>query len=554
MLQARKGRVNMKRYIWILMMIISPCWAFEEALESVKTAQLIETLCRNPQSVGWIEQGRIDAAHRAFDAVTGETTESKETIVTDGIRFTWQIQVESYGKKDSQDLQQVKEFMQSNQSRLFVWDGQSYTIYFKSSKQAMVYDNSASLPVRLSGALTAGYIPWGRGAFSPKALSEAKVSTSQITSGKESQVLLTIQASERPELKLVLDPSKNYAADSYTIEKGNSQTVHTYGNYVLKSGRYIPTIILKEKYINGKLQSSDHWEILKMDEYLPSQDSFTAPLEDETLVEYHTSLLDKPLFYHHSVGKNIRPLLDKRMQTSLKSEVQKQNCGSLAVEQILEHFSLAATEKELSALIEEKSEVTSLYQIQNLIQDKGLYALPVKIPLEMLARLKDYQVVIHLPAKKHFVVLDRVDNDKVWIIDMSRQTFYHSMDLSELKQEWAGIVLLVSAKPIDLQKGFVPIPLDVLEQIKGAGSYSCSELLQEYHVNLCPQMTLSTCVGRYEVWYELFRCKQDPQGGGCLGSPLPGRVYSYCVEDYEIPGECTITGNWICRYMRACQP
>ncbi len=545
----------MKRSILIFLTITaSRCWAQEQVLNGLQTSQLIELLCQKKQSFGWIEQGRIEAAHRSVDTVTGETTESKEVIVTDGIRFSWQIQVESYSKKDDLDLAQTKEFMQSNQSRLYVWDGQSYTIYFKSGKQAIIYDNSSSVPVRVNGALTAGYIPWGRGSFSLKALSEARVSSSQISSEAEGQILLTIQAADRPQLKLVLDPSKNFAATSYTIEKANSQTVHTYGNYILKSGQYIPTIILTEKYTDGKLQSSDHWEILKVDDHFTSQDGFAAPLDDETLVEYHSSVLDKPLFYRHSTQKNIKPLLDKRMQASLKSGVQKQNCGSLAVEQILEHFGLAATEAELSALIEDKSDVTSLYQMQNLIQDKGLYALPAKVPFEKLGQLKNCQVVIHLPGKKHFVVLDRVENDKVWIVDMSRQTFYQCMERDELKREWAGIVLLVSTEPIDLEKGFLPIPLDVLKQIKGAGNYSCTELLQEYHVDFCPQMILLTCAGRYQVWYEMFRCKEDSQGGNCQGTPLPGRVYSYCVEDNESPGDCTITGNWICKYMRACEP
>jgi hypothetical protein len=543
-----------KTVLAITMILMAQGFALaEQALDSSQITQVFEQLCQSP-SAGWIQQGRIEAVHRSSNEATGEMMESTETVVTDGARFSWQIKINSYKKKGEQNSQDSNDFMQNNQDRLFVWDGQTYTVYFKSGNQAIVYDNSSSVPVRVTGPLTAGYIPWGRGVFSLAALSAAEVSAAQVQSESGNPVQMTIQNPDRPQLQLVLDPARDYAVLSYTIEKENSRTVHTYGNYVLKSGRYIPMDILIEKYDHGKLRFSDSWEILSLQNQLSEQDVIVAPFQDKALVEYHTSLLDKPLFYQHSAHKDIKPLLDSRLQAGLKKDIRKQNCGTLAIEQMLKPFGVSVADTETSSLIDEASGVTSLYQIQQFVQKKGLYGTPAKITLGMLKRLKDCQILIHFPRKKHFVVLDRFEGKKVWIVDMDRSTFYHCMDVSEFEQEWAGIVLLVSSQPMVLERGYKPIPEDVLQQIKGSGHYSCSELIQEYHWVLCPQMRFGLCMDRYEMWYPRYGCKIDLMGGDCVGESVVKMAYSYCIEDAENPGDCNITGDFLAKYMRACLP
>jgi predicted double-glycine peptidase len=529
-------------------------WVFaEQALDSTQITQLFETLCQ-ASAGGWIQQGQIEAIHRSSNEMTGEMMESTETIVTDGVRFSWQITVNSYKKKGEQDSQNSKDFMQWNQDRQFVWDGQTYTMYFKAGQQAIVYDNPSAVPVQATGPLTAGYIPWGRGAFAIKALLASQVSATQVLSESGNLINMTIQTPDRPQLQLVLDPARDYAVLSYTIEKKNVRIIYTYSNYVIKAGRNIPMDILIEKYQGEKLQSFDSWEILFVTDQASEQEKFAVPFQDKTLVEYRTSLLDNSLFYQHSKNKDIKPLLETRMEAAIKEDVQKQNCGTLAIKQVLEPFGISVEDTELSSLISEASGETSLYQIQQFIQKKGLYGTSAKITVEMLEQLKDCRVLLHFPQKTHFVVLDRIEGEKVWIVDMGRETFYHCMDMPEFKQEWAGIALIVSKQPILLKRGYKSIPEDVLRNIKGSGYFACTRVIQNYRFEVCPDMMLMLCMGRYEVWYPRYGCEINPSIGTCESRPLVGMVYSYCIEDMNNPGDCNITGDFLARYMRACEP
>jgi hypothetical protein len=205
-------------------------------------------------------------------------------------------------------------------------------------------------------------------------------------------------------------------------------------------------------------------------------------------------------------------------------------------------------------LVHSDSGETSLYEIRQLIQQKGLYCLPVKTNMAALKQYQDAQFILHFPNKKHFVVLDRIDDANVWLIDLDRQTFYHNMNLSRFKQKWTGIALVISDKPLSICGDVRPIPDPVLRNITGSADYSCSDLIQQYDVVFCPGMVQGDCGGRYEMWYERYACELDSSGGYCDGTGVVGSIYSTCIEDTGDPGQCTTTGNYISRYMRACQP
>lgn len=311
--------------------------------------------------------------------------------------------------------------------------------------------------------------------------------------------------------------------------------------------------ILIDRYDNSQLLSSDIWEIVSLRDTLPEPNPFVASFQEKALVERHTPLLDKPVFYRHSTGRDIAPLLEKRFMAGLKKGLKKQNCGTVAVEQMLGALGVSVTDAELEALVHDVSGDTTLYQIQQLVQQKGLYCLPVKTTVAGLGRFKNAQVLLHFPHKKHFAVLDRIEQNNAWIIDLDRQTFYHCMELSRLEQEWAGIALVISDHPLSLGKDDKPVPDPVLKKIKGAADYSCTELIQEYHVDLCPEMIMGTCGGRYTMWYERYGCRLDPEGGYCEGEGMVGNIYSVCIENMANPGQCTTSGNYVSRYLRACQ-
>jgi hypothetical protein len=79
-------------------------------------------------------------------------------------------------------------------------------------------------------------------------------------------------------------------------------------------------------------------------------------------------------------------------------------------------------------------------------------------------------------------------------------------------------------------------------------------MIQEYMVILCPEMIGGMCGSRYEMWYTRYACEQSDQNGDCGGTGVVSSVHSPCIDNTSYPGQCTVTGNWTCRYMRACEP
>lgn len=526
---------------------------FSEELSSAEINTIFQQLCQTPVQ-GWIQEGSIEAVHESFDAVTGEKKQSHESVDTDGSRFVWRIHLDSADSGEQSDSNKSKEFLRGNKERVFVWDGQAYTLYFKSGKQAITYE-SPEIPVRVNGPLTAGIVPWGHGIFTLESLTKAQVSATQIQTDEGQRIEMAIQVEKSPEIRIVMQPEKNYALCSFTLLHPNlSKTVQTYGNYSLENGRWVPMNILIEHFDHGQLSSSDSWGFVALKSQAVEKGVFAPSFEEKTLVEYHTPVLEKPVLYRHSSRANTKLLLDKRVEAGLKKGLVKQNCGTVAVGYILEKLGFESTEQELTSLVDDISNDTSLYQIQQVFQQKGLSCDAVTTKIPALSKLNNCQILLHFPNKQHFVVLDRIDDQTVWVIDLDRQTFYRTLTLDDFKQEWAGIALIVSGEPLQLGFDYIPVPGDVLRKIKGAADYSCSELIQDYEVILCPEMILGTCGGRYYMYYQRYACVHDSGGGFCAGTNVVGHVYTPCVEDWYYPGTCDILGEWRVRYMRACEP
>jgi len=540
-------------FIMLIALFTAPGAIADQPMERSEILGLLGRLCQRPRAA-WMQGGRIEAVHRSSDLITGKVTETLETVTTDGNRFTWQIQIASCANRAKLNKMHTDDFMQWNRTRTFIWDGLTYTLYFEPGNHAIIYEEP-TIPVNVTGPLTAGHIPWGEGAFSFESLTSGRLSAMKVQAEDGLQVHLSIQPAGRPLMEFVLDPSRNDAVLSYTlIQSDDSRVTQTYGNFQEWQCGWIPMNILIDRYKNDQLRSTDEWEFVFLQDTDLPQTAFNAQFKEKTLVEYYSPLLDKPVFYRHHIGRNIEPLLEKRFITACKEDLQKQNCGIVATEQVLSVFGISSTDQELTSLVHTDSGETSLYEIRQLIQQKGLYCLPVKTDMMALKQYQDVQFILYFPNKKHFVVLDRIDDADVWIIDLDRQTFFHNMNLSQFKQEWTGIALIVSNKPLSMRDNDRPIPDPVLSNITGSADYSCSDLIQQYDVVFCPGMVQGDCGGRYEMWYERYACEIDTNGGYCDGTGVVGSVYSTCIEDTADPGQCTTTGNYISRYMRACQP
>ena len=538
---------------FLFIALIAGVWAHaDQALQSSEIFQLFGQLCQYP-ATGWISSGRIEANHRSYDLVSGEITETLESVTTDQGRFIWRTQIVACDNTQKSKVKDTSDFLEWNKDRTFIWDGQTYTLYFKPGNHAIVYENP-STPAKVNGPLTAGYIPWGQGIFTLENLAVSEFSAARVDTVDGSFIELSVRPADTIQMQFLLDPAKDNAVLSYTLLRTEgSKVVQTYGNFVRHQGRWVPMNIIIDRYQGGQLQSSDEWEIRTIEDMRPEQNSFAVSLEDKALVQHHSPLLDKPVFYRHSTGRDIKPLLDRRFMHGLKKQThQKRNCGSVGAEQILSAFGIAVDDSQADSLVDASGQ-TTLYQIKQLIEQKGLYCLPVKTNLAGLEQFDNAQILLHFPAKKHFVVLDRIDQGTAWVIDLDRQVFYRRMKLSQLELEWAGIALVVSETPLSLEMRDKPVPDPILKNIAGAADYSCSELIQPYSYSLCPKMVLGTCGGRYTSWnHDIYGCKKGSGGGFCNGTGIIGGWYSPCIVSPQNPGVCDATGDIYAVYIRAC--
>lgn len=145
-------------------------------------------------------------------------------------------------------------------------------------------------------------------------------------------------------------------------------------------------------------------------------------------------------------------------------------------------------------------------------------------------------------------------NSTLWKkVEFTPQTLKSLVDnmkakVSEINQTLHGFTIL-DTKGNDIGNWYSIL------NIMGSADYSCSNLIQGYDFNLCPDMTNGKCGGEYTMWYERYACTVSTSEGYCEGTGVIGNIYSDCVEDLNSnPGQCASSGNYFSRFLRACQP
>jgi hypothetical protein len=184
--------------------------------------------------------------------------------------------------------------------------------------------------------------------------------------------------------------------------------------------------------------------------------------------------------------------------------------------------------------------------MKDFAQRCGLYCRVVRTDVQTLKGLSGCQVILHFPGKNHFVVLEGIDNQYAWSVDLSKNKFYHRTDLNFLDIDWSeGTALLISDRPIRLPGNSAEISDSRLSNIIGGSGYDCTNLLQEYDYVLCSQF----CLGYYEFYPTRWGC-EAAESGYCMSEKLLRVALCLCV--YNANFVCTINGDWIFLYMRAC--
>jgi len=492
--------------------------------------------------------------------LSNEYTMNSDVIVKfDGDRFYWEINVTSRtdSVKPGESLEgnfMTEQFdLDWNAKRIFAWDGTKYTTYFLPGNHATV-DTTGNTPHVVNGPLTAGLIPWGYGYYTYENLSDADFSAIEKYVDGRTQIELTLTNDDGLEMLFVLDPAKDYAMISYSMSgRGNLFISNHYAGYQLLSGNWVPTTILLERYENGsnRLLTRDLWNITHINGNVPARYEFDVDYEDDALIEHFSFVSDKPQMYRYSQAVDTDMLLAERLTYAAAEGLQPQNCATISLKYVTSRLGKDVTDRQLAELVKEPNGQTSLYSMKKLAQGLGLYCRVVKTDIQTLQNLYGCEVILHIPGKNHFVVLDYIDTQSVWIIDLASSKFYSRKGTNFFDMDWTeGIALLISDRPIQMQGNMNEIFDAKNHNIIGGSGYSCTRLLQTYNVIYC-DYAFGLCGGWYEVYFTRYGC-EAAESGSCIGLWMLRYRESPCIEDPYDPLACDVTGEWTCYYMRAC--
>ncbi len=505
-----------------------------------------------------MQKMKLDAIpfNTRYELANESTMISNETVKYDGEKFYWEIEVTSRSDsvkpgKDVENNFMTDEFnVNWNGKRIFAWDGQKYTTYAASAKNAMV-DTAGKMPRGVNGPLNVGIVPWGYGYYTYDNLTTVDSSAIETTLGGRTVVALTINVSAEKRLTFVIDTAIDYALLSYTTETPTRIISRQYSNYQAVAGIMMPQMILIEQIEAGtnKLLGHDLWTFAVVDCNLPGADGFEVQLEQDVQVEYMSPVTAKPVIYNHSNVTDTEQLLAERLAYAAGQGTKVQNCATESLKYTTGKLGKNVTEQQLAGIVNSTDNKTSLSSMKQLAESLGLYCKAVQTDIDSLKNLNNCQVILHIPGKQHFVVLDRIDESSVRIIDLTSDRFYYRTDVGFFNMDWSdGVALLISAEPIGGQ--FTEIANDQLGNIAGAAYYQCNRIMQEYNLISCDYIG-GLCGGNAYTYWKRWGCG-TADSGSCSQPVMERSRYCMCIEDIQYPTLCVGDGDWHFTYMRAC--
>jgi hypothetical protein len=351
-------------------------------------------------------------------------------------------------------------------------------------------------------------------------------------------------------MKFVLDPKKDYAVSSCSIDDLDTIVSSVYSDYQKVSDKWVPSNISIERYDSrtNRMLSYDHWRFSDISDETPSEKSFNVELYKDALVEYSSNVTNSPVIYNHSYTVDTDMLLLDRLTYAASEGRQLQNCATAALKYTMGKSGKDVADEQLARLVSKKDKTTSLYKMKKFVQGQGLHCQAVKLDIDKLGKLQDCEAILHLPKENHFVVLGEIDKKFVGSIDLSSRKFYSRKETGFFDMDWAGgVALLVSEKPIKIQDDITEIPNSGLHKITGGNGWQCIDLIQEEATDYCDDY--DSCDGYYEEYHERWGCKYVGSGY-CTHSAHIRKEESMCTKD--LFGSCITTGEWTNYYMWAC--
>ncbi len=553
----------------VVLLFITQDYAFTGGqLNGAEILQIFKTLTDQPKRT-WIPSGTIEATHHKYESSTGYLTESTVTVKYDGDRFYWEINIDSHTKQAEPEPSQASQLslntldLSWNKHRVFTWDGERHTMYYKSGNHAIVREGPGDIPVGVGGPLNAGIVPWGHGVYTLEELSAAESSADVDGRG---HVHLTVNREDGFRMVFVLDPAKDYALLSYSIYyQSGASIIKDYDDYESVLGKWVPTTIIIKRNNNSKSSSElatfDHWDLTSISPIPPQSDSFRAPYETDTQVEFHSPISKKPFWYRHYSEVDTESLLQKKLEIEIASteETPGRNCATVAMSQVLERLGKNVTDQKIAGLVSGPNKSTNLYALRQFARGLGLHCRAVKTNLRALKNLKNCQAILHIPRANHYVVFEYIDDKYVWVIDLDSHEFFYRTRLKDFGRDWsAGTALLISDKPLVVDPNNTPISDSELHKIIGSTeggipNFSCTGVVQFYKYPITCPPRIGLCGGKYHYFSYLCGCKEDPNGTGCTWQKLPGVISQQCIDDPYWPDECDVADYYDVLPMRACK-
>jgi hypothetical protein len=510
--------------------------------------------------------------HMKLDAIpynvryqlTNEYTMSSNVIIRyDGDRFYWEINVNSRTDSmqptaDLEDNYFVNKFdLGWNQKRVFAWDGNKYTIYFRPGNHAIITGTRGNV----NGPLTAGIIPWGHGWYSYENLCQARSSAIEVESDGQKDIKLTVINDNRRET-FVLDPERQYTLKSSSrIMENASITVCSYTNYQLVGNSWCPGNIVIEKHDTTiqppRLVAQEIWNFTSINDSIPGDESFEVSFDYDALIEdfIHGSNGESLKFRYEPPQEpsvrniNINELKQNRLQIVTSAELEEQNCATVSLKYVCEKLGLSPSWEELMQLVSDREIGTTMLQMQQFVNNLGLNSIAVKTDLQTLKKLTGCQVVLHLAGINHYVVLGNIGDEYVRLIDLDKNKFFYRNRIEYFSKVWDGTALIVSNGLIAMNNHFAQIDEGNLLKIMGADNcQTCSKCIQDNGEFPCPEPVGGSCGGSHVIIFRRYGC-EDASLGNCVEDDVVGSVWQACRGDSS---SCESYGEWESHYISAC--
>jgi hypothetical protein len=487
------------------------------------------------------------------------TMVSTVTLKYGGNRFYWEINVDSRTDSVQPPAELADNFytdefdLDWNQLRVFAWDGEKYTTYFRPGNQAII----TAKPSGVNGPLTAGIIPWGYGYYSLVSLSAAESSALETEAGGQTEVHLTVVNGDKTET-FVLDPQKDYAVTLCSaVDADGSLTVRTYDGYQAVNGRYCPgTVTIEQFDTTGqppKLLARDVWDFDLISNGPVDAAGFEVDLEYDAFIEDYR-FGDKPLQYRYAAPEppqasniDVNKLLHKRLEIAFEAESQALNCATAALGYVCGELGRNPSPEQLARLVHGERRSTNMLEMQQFVRGLGLSAVAVKAGLDTLGGLGSGRAILHLPDREHFVVLGNVDDKYVRLIDLDKHNFFFRTGIDRFEAVWDQTALLVDSGPFEVDEALARIDDSLLGDLTGAAACEkCNNKVQDANDPGCD----AVC-DIHTIKYERWQCG-SASSGTCSESDKIKKKWEVCDID-PVTFDCEGLGSWTSVDMQACQ-